>query len=256
MPVSTTKVRKTKLRAERWAFLSDIHAPYHDPQAVAVALEVVKEWRPHHLCVVGDLIDFYPISRFEKDPGRIMDLDNELYSARDVLYDIRKAVPRNCDVTFVPGNHDVRMKKFVWSHPELAGLSALQLGSLLEFEKFRIREMPAFFEIKSCRFMVEHGDQVRAKSGTTAMAMSDRRGGSGLSGHTHRLATYRKTEHFGTRTWFENGCLCSMTPEYAVGTPDWQQGFTLMSAWEGGFQGQQVVIRDGRAVFNGEVYAA
>ncbi len=50
--------------------LSDIHVPYHNIQALTLALKYGLENEVNTILLNGDVIDFYAISRFEKDPRK------------------------------------------------------------------------------------------------------------------------------------------------------------------------------------------
>ncbi len=50
--------------------LSDIHVPYHNIQALTLALKYGLENEVNTILLNGDIIDFYAISRFEKDPRK------------------------------------------------------------------------------------------------------------------------------------------------------------------------------------------
>ena len=72
-------------------------------------------------------------------------------------------------------------------------------------------------------FLITHGDLIRAHSSYTAKGMSDKYGGSGIHGHTHRLGSYYRKNYFGIYGWWENGCLCDLNPDW-ITNPNWQQG--------------------------------
>lgn len=48
--------------------LSDIHFPYHNLEALRVAIAYLREQEIDCLYLNGDIFDFYSISRHEKDP--------------------------------------------------------------------------------------------------------------------------------------------------------------------------------------------
>lgn len=76
-------------------------------------------------------------------------------------------------------------------------------------------------------FLVKHGTVVRSESGATAKAEYSLAGISGISGHTHRLARYRKAG-YAQREWLEQGCLCRLDPDYvAGGLPNWTIGCAI-----------------------------
>ena len=59
-------------------------------------------------------------------------------------------------------------------------------------------------------FVLTHGNVVRKHSAYTAKAMYEQYQSSGVSGHTHRLGRYSKTDmHSRSHTWLEQGPLPS-----------------------------------------------
>ncbi len=64
--------------------LSDIHVPYHNIQALTLALKYGLENDVNTILLNGDVIDFYAISRFEKDP-RKRNFGHEVLMTRQFL---------------------------------------------------------------------------------------------------------------------------------------------------------------------------
>lgn len=215
------------LKQQKVLFIPDIHCPYQDNVALKALYSFMDWWKPDTVIIMGDLVDFYSLSSFDKDPKRALQLQKELDQSVKVLKDIRNKAPK-VDIHFIKGNHEQRLKKYLWSNSkELDGLKALQLEKLLEFDKFNIK----YHDNGRMRFkglMLKHGDIVRKYAGYSAKAEFEKNGLSGVSVHTHRLSTYRQTNEAGDYIWLEGGCLCKLNAEYLNGaTPNWQQGFAI-----------------------------
>lgn len=204
-------------------FLSDPHFPHADEKVVAAALRLVKSVKPHRVVLNGDTNDFFQLSRFNTSLERLDSLQDEIDAGNDYRARVRKAAP-NAVIDHNDGNHDSRIKTYVAQNARaLKSLRALDPDSLFEFEENEIESHPgAGFRLRK-EFIVKHGTIVRGESGATAKAEFMLAGVSGASGHTHRLATYRKAGYVN-RTWTELGCMCLLTPDYAVGSPNWVQG--------------------------------
>ncbi len=52
---------------QKMLVLSDIHFPYHDKQALMVALRTGKQENVDSILLNGDILDFYQLSKFTKD---------------------------------------------------------------------------------------------------------------------------------------------------------------------------------------------
>ena len=48
--------------------ISDLHLPYHDEQAIRVALEKGKAEDVNIVILLGDILDMYQMSQWVKDP--------------------------------------------------------------------------------------------------------------------------------------------------------------------------------------------
>lgn len=200
--------------------LNDFHVPYHDPRAIEVAFSFAKFIKPHRL-IIHELLDWYSLSKFNKDPNRKLDLQKDLNVAIDLLGQLRKTLP-DTPIIMIQSNHDRRLQKYLDRHAEeLYNLDVLKIENLLHLKDFNItyREDYTFRNV-----LFKHGSVVRQNSGYTAKAELDREGVSGCSGHTHRLAAHFRTLRGGSYVWLETGCLCDLSPEYIDIQANWQSG--------------------------------
>jgi len=200
--------------------LNDFHIPYHDEQAVKTAYAFAKFIKPHRL-ILHEILDWYSLSRFSKDPNRKLNLQKDLDKAYSVLKQLRDMLPAT-KMIMIESNHDKRLQKYLDSHAEeLYNLNVLKIESLLRLKELNISYMEDF-TFRNVLF--KHGSIVRKYSGYTARGELEREGLSGCSGHTHRLAAHFSTLRGGKYVWLETGCLCDLHPEYVDGTANWQQG--------------------------------
>ena len=106
------------------------------------------------------------------------------------------------------------------------------------------------------KFMVLHGTVVRKHSAYSAKAHFENLGKSSFNNHTHRLGSYYKTDEGGTHVAVECGCMCTLSPKYIDGIPNWQQGFAVIylnkkTNW---YQHFLVPIIEHRFIWNGVKY--
>lgn len=242
-----------KPKYKRVLFVPDIHAPYQDNQAMKCLISFAKWWKPDVVFVLGDTIDMYQVSRFEKDPERIFQLQDDIDTGKKILADISKACP-DARKLFIPGNHEFRLQRFLWTRAaELSGLRVLQLEKLLGLEEM------GYEYLKNGRteyrgVIVKHGDIVRKYGAYTGRGEYESTGKTGVSGHTHRLAVYPHTNEAGDYMWMEAGCLCLLNPSYMMGkVPNWQQGFGIGFFKEGSkrFHMERIPIIAGKAMYSG-----
>ena len=215
-----------KPQFEKSIFLSDMHVPFEHKKSLKVVNAFMEWFKPNKIYLIGDIIDFYAVSSFDKDPERITSLQDDINKTRNILKDIRACNPK-ADILYIEGNHEHRLQKYMWKHPEISSLDALSVTNLLMLTELRIAYVNQFESVKYHKFLVEHGSVVRQQSAYTARAMLEKRGMSGISGHTHRMGAHYLTNMSGSYAWFENGCLCDLHPEYVVGQPNWQTSFSI-----------------------------
>jgi len=201
-------------------------------------------------------MDFYAISTFDKEPERITKLQEELDQGIAFLRNVRQDAPGST-IIYLEGNHEARMQKYLWKHPEISSLNALNVKNMLELKSMDIEYIKQNVSHVRHKFVIEHGDVVRQQSAYTARAQLEKRGMSGLSGHTHRLGMHYRCDMSGNYVWCENGCLCDLNPEYVIGKPNWINGFSVgyfKKDRTNRFLIEQIPIIDGKITYAGVDY--
>lgn len=237
--------------------VNDFQIPFHDTVASQLVLKALRIVKPHGLDVLGDFMDFYKLSRFDKDPSRKLLLRDEVEVGRRMLGKLVRAAGRRCkDRRFSDGNHEDRLRRFLWSRaPQLAGLEGLNVPDLLQLPLHGFRHYNYLTPYRIGQLWFHHGKVVRKDAGATARAHMRDVGASIIVGHSHRMAHVCKTTWSGTVHGWENGCLCKLDPEYINGPPDWQQGFAIVRFGRGRTFGvEQVQIRRGHMWIGGKEY--
>jgi hypothetical protein len=203
---------------------SDFHVPFQCDNIISIWLKFISYIKPNIL-ILHEVIDFYQLSRFDKDPKRINDLQFDLDCAHQLLKQIRKAVGNKCRIIMVESNHDTRLTRFIRTNsPELESLRGMKFTELMRLKELKIEYRK---EIMIRGILFKHGDIIRNKSGYTATAEMDRTGCTGFTGHSHRLSQVYKRLQGGFFCWIEDGAMCQLNPEY-TNHPDWQQGFAVI----------------------------
>lgn len=209
---------------ERIIVISDAQIPFHDAKTVDAVEHFMDDFQPDHIIWDGDMTDFYGLSKYDKNPSRTPSIQQEL----DITWRMEERQAKrfpNSSRTFILGNHEDRLRRHLWEHPQLASLRSLTVDSIFSQDgMFRVLAYGSHVQINTTR--IEHGGPVRSKSGMSARALYEKRGTSVIMGHTHRLSQASHRNSLGQHTMIENGCLCLLTPEYGE-EPDWTQGFTF-----------------------------
>jgi hypothetical protein len=80
------------LRNAKALIISDVHIPYHDLVALTAAMQAGKKAGCDTLIILGDLMDFYQLSRFLKDP-RARSVAEEINDTKQFSPGRRRDVP-------------------------------------------------------------------------------------------------------------------------------------------------------------------
>ena len=237
--VGGPKLNLPKSKAESWEpiqlktpcsvlSLSDIHVPFHDEQAIEVA---VKHAKKNHkitaLLLNGDTCDFYSLSRFETQVKK-RDLNQELYAVRALLVWLAKQFPKARRV-FKWGNHEEWWSRYMNGPAErLADCEFAQLGTALALKKHGFEEVRDNI-IMAGELPILHGHEMKNSSGVNpARSAFLKTNHSSLSGHLHRTSSHAESDifHNEVMTWTQ-GCLCGRRPEYAR-INKWNLGFAVV----------------------------
>lgn len=192
-------------------FGTGAHDPFHDRTVVDCYLQAIRLIRPHRVVILGDLLDLPDFSdKFLTAPEFYHTFQPTLYEAGWILSQIRAAAGDECDIDFLPGNHDDRIRKAVIAHtmslyrirpanqppdaPEV-----LSLTNLLGLHRLGITEHDDYPKGKvwlNRWLALRHGQEVGAKSGTTtSKTLAEGKAHSEGYGHIHRVESATRTSH-------------------------------------------------------------
>lgn len=241
---------KPEVETKKVFVINDVHVPFQNNTMIEGVVNLLEDEQPDEIILNGDMVDFYDLSSFDKDPSRIDNLQNELDILSAMLHIFRSACP-DAKITYVVGNHEDRLRKYLWKKaPALNSLRSLKLEEILKTDELGISLVKKYV-LNGFTFV--HGEIVRQHSSYSAKAEYDKRNCSGMSAHVHRLGVYYKTTSSGTFGWWENGCGCNLDPEY-VEEPNWQNGFAMVYFDDNAFDVHQIYVNKGKFRFNGKVY--
>ncbi len=239
--------------------------PYHDKRALRNVLSFIGEYQPDEVHSVGDEVDFPQISRWTR--GTEGEYRGDLQAHCDAF---EKVFGRPLRATFTGpvhverSNHMDRPLTYVRTRaPGLMGLKALEVPSLLNFEKYGIEYHSEPYEIAP-GWLIAHGDEGASSRipGGTAMALARKWGYSVVCGHTHKLGLQH--EHMSVnskltkeRFGFEVGNLMNLKSAgyLRAGYANWQQGFGILYVEKNRVTPVPVVIKpNGTFVVEGKTY--
>ncbi len=240
---------------------ADVHFPFHDPQAIRLALECLRiiaederaSSKPIYVILLGDIVDFYGISRFPKPPHRSAGFVSELYMDRFLVQllieNIQKATRGRARIIWLLGNHEERLEFFLMSRArELYDLDVLRVEQLLRVGSdvmvLRSSTLPGGrgdrvqAEVDVCGHLIlTHGHQFRNVHSSSAQVSPARMlylrmGTQMVIGHLHRNDAYMFTDYRGKPHGFwVAGCLCLPRPHWDA-SRIWSQGIILVDVWK------------------------
>jgi len=242
---------------DKYLIIPDTHAPYEDNDALHAIYRFAKDFNPTEVVLLGDHVDFYALSKFDKNPDRINSLQKEIDVLQYHLKELRKVHPSPKKITYLRGNHEFRLIKYLWRNPEIHSLRDVNsIERLLKLHKF---DVDFKISMNLHGFLLKHGDIVRKYSSYTAKGEFDNEGTSGGSGHTHRMGCYYVTNRSGQHAWYEFGHLCNVeAAEYMEGKiPNWQKGFgtIIYNRREKVWDVEQYPIIDNKFIAMGKTYS-
>lgn len=205
----------------------DIHVPYHDVRALKILIKVIKALQPHYLIVLGDSLDFYQLSKFDKDPLRKTSVSDDVTDFRDVLRQLDGACPLKTEKVFLEGNHEHRLQKWIWANATELGKMIPSLEAYCGFKQlgWRFFKYGEFYRLGDVLYM--HGDRCGMN---VSMNMIRKYGCSVVHGHDHGAAIRWFANAVGRMFALNCGHLSDMKQqEYLYGgVADWTQGFGLV----------------------------
>lgn len=221
--------RNFRLCNGKWLILSDIHIPYHDDEALELALSYGESVGIEHVLLNGDICDFYGVSRWVTDPEE-RDLAGELTMTRQFLGHLRGRFP-GARIVYKVGNHEERWENYMrLKAPELIGVQTFELSELLDFSRFGVELVAGKQKIKAGKHLtIIHGHEIFGGSSVNpARGLYNQVGVCAMMGHRHQSSSHaqKNADDKFTACW-SIGCLCDMSPEYAI-INKWNHGFAIL----------------------------
>ncbi len=219
--------------------VSDIHIPYHDGEALAAAFDYAIAQGIEDVYINGDLVDFYQLSRFDKDPN-VVGIQEELRILGEFLAWLREAFKGR--IWWKLGNHEDRFDRYMIARaPELYGLPGLSVAELVNAADYDIQVIGSRTLCKMGRLNVIHGHEFGESTFSPvnpARGMFNRAKCSTLAGHNHQTSEHHENNLNGDgMACWSTGCLCDLRPSYRpFAFTKWNHGFAIVDiAADGGF---------------------
>ena len=223
---------------KKMGFISDLQVPFHDPKAIDITFDYLTKEGIDTLFINGDLVDFYQISDFQKDP-RVRKFDEEHEAIIEMLAYIRKCFPSITIYYNLDANHEFRYERYMRTKaPELLGLQLFEIEDLLQLNVFDIKPLKNIDHVKFGHLPIIHGDTTfRRGSGVSpAKTLYDRVKQSAIASHVHRTSEYTTKNQFDGEifTCWTTGHLMHPNVDYCKHVDQYNQGFAVLEKEKSG----------------------
>lgn len=231
--------------------IQDVHVPYHSVETLTLAINYGKEKKVNTLLLGYDFLDFYQMSRFEKDP-RKKNTKYELEVANELLDVFQREFP-DAKIFWRNGNHDERLQKYLTiKAPELLDMNEFRLKNLLRLDERGITYIESKRVVKAGKLNIIHGDEfIGGGSGgvNPARGLFLKTGENTLCGHFHKTSEHiERTIGDSVVGCWSMGCSTQLHPEYAR-LNKWNNGFAHIEVYpDGHFQLNNKKVIKGQAV--------
>lgn len=236
------------LEAKRLLVLSDVHIPYHSVSAITSALDYAKKEKPDAILLNGDIMDFFGLSRFVKDPKKRSIL-HELLAFKEFIDVLKKTF--NAKLYYKLGNHEERYEHFLWMKAgELHDIDEFDLTNIIKARAEGIEIIRDKRVMKAGSLNIIHGHEYNGITSPVNIArgLYLKAKVSAMQGHNHQSSEHSEADMDGhiTTTW-SVGCLSELHPMY-MPLNKWNHGFALIDIDEEDFMVRNKRIYKGKVL--------
>ena len=225
--------------------INDVHIPFHDTEALKAALKYGKDRGIDSVYINGDLMDFYAISFFTKDP-KYRKFKQECEAGEAFFKALRHNFP-NVKIYYKLGNHEERFERWLWDKAaELDGIVTVE--SLMNLKEYGVEVIGGKKIVKKGKLYLLHGHEIRVSSALVNIARTVRLRTSvnTIVGHHHKTQEdYNKDLADQITGSWAVGCLCGLRPDY-MPVNNWNHGFALVESDRSFFEIHNKKIVNGR----------
>lgn len=251
LPESWSKKKeyfKIPTHYKKVGLIADVQCPYHDTEALQATVKYLKEQNIDCLLMNGDIIDFYGLSSFEKDPTR-RDFAQERIVSIDLLTWIKEQF-KDVPVYYnLDANHEYRYERYMQRKaPELLSTEMFMVEDLLSLHDIGIIPLRGYDHIRVGKLPIVHGHTIFrgvtspvSPARTVFMKMKH----TCVASHCHKVSQYTWVDMKGeTNCTWTTGCLMNLNVEYNPHGNDYVHGFAIVSVDKNGnfvFENKMIV---------------
>ncbi len=207
--------------------LSDVHIPFHSKKHFEMAIERGIKNDVDFVLLNGDFLDFYGLSRWEKDPRIRNFMDERVMMVAGLNY-IRSRFPK-ARIVFKEGNHEERYECYMATKAaEIFGIEDFEFEKVFRLNDFGIEYVKNKRPIKLNELFILHGHEYKfniSNPVNPARGLYMRTKVNSMCGHFHQSSNHSESNLEGKyiTTW-SIGHLGDPHPKY-MPLNKWNWGF-------------------------------
>ena len=208
-------------------FIADLHSRFYNRQALEIAINDGIKQKCDSVIILGDFMDFYGDSKFDKNPSIVQQFEAEREWGQDILKLLQDTFGY---VVLKKGNHDIRrelhIQRLAAKMPEIQGLESY--SDYLFYEGTNTQFIEGHRVIEYGKLGCIHGHEYQGGGGIhAAYNRLNKAKQNVVSAHSHisqrDIRMNLKGEPIGSWTL---GCVCNLNPAYNPKN-DWTNGFGI-----------------------------
>ncbi len=244
---------------QKTILLPDFHHPHCDNSLMDIIGEFIVDYNPDELVYMGDQVSLDSLSWFDRNKpllkeGRRLIKDYDNFN-KDILRSHENITRSDIRRTFIYGNHEYRIDRYVENHPELEGFIDIIRYLKLEERGYKIIKYNKVHKVGKLNII--HGyywNQHHAKKTVEIFE------GNVVYSHVHNPQMHAKLSPIdknGYHMATSLPCLCNIKPDYKKNAPNrWINGFGIVEHIEatGYFNLYTIIINNNSFMYNGKYY--
>lgn len=210
--------------------LYDVHVPYHNKEAVQLALHYGLDHEVDCIFFGGDFLDMYGVSKYEKERGA-WEPEDEICAFLELIGLIRKHFG-DIPIILLEGNHETRFTRYLKQNaPAILGMVCNTLQDILLQELTNVTYLDEKRLVKFSHLNIMHGHEFSISGDNPAKMLLRKRMGCCMAGHLHVTDYYdhRTIEGKTIGAWMVAGLLDIDSHWSPQVYNKWQNGFARVT---------------------------
>lgn len=240
-----------------YLIVPDLHISYQDSNFIRLTYKLLKDIRFNGIVQLGDALDFWQLSTYDKDPSRKNTIMDDIEEWNDILTKWSSLLYRNSEIHLLEGNHEFRLHRYISRHAKELHEIVRPIPELLKLKErtasgnviFKWHPYAKWNSLMLGDCVLLHGFYFNQH---TAMTNLKKYRCSTISGHTHRMQYVSDGTHFACS--LGHGSNESITAHQPTPT-EWTQCLGILTVKDDGTTSLEVIlVKDGKAVVRGKAY--